>query len=172
MIGTHFVTVYQLPSVHDWIDICTAFGSLFGALAGAVAAFFAFKAIQSARELQKKAFQANLYDKRLKLFYAVRTFLHNFQTMMDFNQDDLAMLDDALIEAEFLLEEPTVQFLLEMRSRAIRHRAIKNELAELLLRDQSNQAILDEQHGIGKYLVDLLDRGLKEKFIPYLKLRD
>jgi hypothetical protein len=110
-------------------------------------------------------------EKRLRLFHAVRNFLLNFQTRLAVEIHDITELGEAAIEAEFLLNSPTVEFLNDIRSSAIEHWRLRQEIESLRNDRKSDQRLIDEISRIDQKLVDALTKNLKSQFLPYLALK-
>jgi hypothetical protein len=145
-----------------WLQILQAFSVL--CISG-VGACLAWQQVQIARV----KLQHDLYDRRYRVFDAVRTLLAEVTTHANPPEDAISAFVRGTDDAVFLFDADLVAYLSEIRQRALRLRGINNTL-DLLQPGTAQRAsavTTASEHSL--WLTEQLDCSVA-KFSPFLKL--
>ncbi|HZY74547.1 MAG TPA: hypothetical protein VFE22_15670 [Edaphobacter sp.] len=121
--------------------------------------------------LQREAFRANLYEKRLKVFRATTEFLAKFAAEVRTEQQDIHKLLRDTNEAQFLFGPEVVAFISELRHRALEHRK-KSQLVDDPREIGRRDELMADVHRLEDWLMVEAFQAAREKFAPYLKFND
>src|ERR1039457_331739 len=128
-------------------------------------------ASQSQLQLQRQTLRASLYEMRLKVFLATMEFLAHFAIEMRVEIPDVQKLLRETNEAEFLFEADVVDFVSEVRKKALEHRAKARGMDDSREAER-RQGLLEDVTQIENWLSsDAFELG-KKRFLPYLRFSE
>ncbi len=141
------------------------FQTILTILIAGIATYIAYQQHRTNRNKLK----LDLFDRRIKVFYALRDSLVLFQRHLAIEYNDISELRRSLIGSDFLFGKEVIEFNEKVVGWLISFASEREELQSGELEPDERKARLDRKHEMTKNLVEALDRA-HDIYKPYFKL--
>jgi hypothetical protein len=145
----------------EWVQVLQA---LLVPTIAVVGALLAWQQVKIARSKLRH----DLFDRRFAVFETARTLLRGIMRDGNASMAELGAYTVGVIDAPFLLDEPTSDYLMEIRRRTIKLQSLKSAYASDAPVDDRKQ-VIQKAYDEMNWLVAQLD-VLPGKFKPFLTL--